>query len=156
MSERRFVELARAHRAIDELFMRHQEALVERDLREADRLLFLLGDSLRRHLQDEEHHVVPMLEGSREIAGATKKILLKEHERMLSLLPDIESRIESLDLEREGAARRIVELLDHEGVLKRLIEHHEAREESLVFPALDERVSAPERERLVSACWVPE
>jgi hemerythrin-like domain-containing protein len=156
MSERRFIELVRAHRAIDELFLRHQEALVERDLREADRLLFLLGDSLRRHLQDEEHHLVPALDESGEIAGATKEILLKEHERILSLLQDIETRVESLDLEGEGAARRIVELLDQEGVLKRLIEHHEAREESLVFPALDERVSAPERERLVSACWGPE
>ena len=137
MSERRFVELTRAHRKIDQLFLRHQVALVERDALEADRLLFLLGDSLRRHLEDEERHLFPSLEQGEEagqgIPGATREILLKEHERILALCTEIEGRLEGLDLESEGAARRIVELIDHEGALKRLIEHHEAREESLVF-----------------------
>lgn len=156
MTERRFVELSRAHREIDALFLLHQEALVERNAREADRLLFLLGDSLRRHLDDEERHLFPVLAEGREIPGATQGILLKEHERIFALLREIETRVERIDLESAGAARRIVELIDQEGVLKRLIEHHEAREESLVFPALDARVEAAERARLLESCWVPE
>ena len=156
MSERRFADLARCHRAIDELLVRHQVALVERDAVEADRTLFLFGDSLRRHLQDEEAFLFPALGEGDDIVGATEEILLKEHARILDLLKGIETRVNGFDRADPRGARAVVALIDEEGALKRLLEHHETREESLVFPALDERVTPGRREQLIALCWIPD
>lgn len=129
-----FDRLLGEHRALVELFTRHQCALIERRWLEAAWLLERYARDLRRHIDFEERFVLPRCVG----APGTRwpgALYRAEHRRIEQLLGKAADRLASAH-RSEITAAVIIELLDAERVLKHLVAHHHEREEQALFVEL--------------------
>jgi len=123
--------LLEQHLAFGDLFARHQEALLDRRLEDAARLLEEYGERLRAHIALEEQDLLPKCGGN----GSSRwppEVYRAEHRRIEQLLEKARDR-----LQREArhgiTAAALIALLDEERTLKRLVEHHHEREETALF-----------------------
>lgn len=127
-----------AHEELEELFLRHQDALVSKGREEALRRLEFFETRLRLHLRLEEEHLLPALErGAADGAAVTftAEFYLLEHKKMLDLLAGVSAALVGLPAGRV-APRAVVEILDREWMFKNLMDHHVRREHSTLFPEL--------------------
>jgi hemerythrin-like domain-containing protein len=67
-------------------------------------------------------------------------------------LRDSLERLERLNQTPLNLKREIIELFDDEATFKNLMEHHDSREENILYPTLDRVTTAAEREQLLSRC----
>lgn len=146
-----FHDLETVHEQLDELFARHQDAVVERDLQRARMLLAAYRNGLEMHIADEEERLLPVY-GERvgEVPGASPQMIRDEHRKLLELLTDVEARLEKLG--HDATSRDVVALLDLEHRYKGLVEHHHLREHNLFYPKLDEATTADERAEITAGC----
>jgi hemerythrin-like domain-containing protein len=142
--------LAALHAELGELFLQHQEALLSLDLATATELLARYESSLRRHLEAEEALLLPELPRAGPIRGAAPELFTGEHERLMEFLARFRAILAALSPETPALRRRVLELLDAESGFKRLQHHHELREETHLFPALDRVMEDEERRGLLS------
>ena len=140
-----FLDLLELHRDLDELFLRHQEALLERDPARALDLFRRHRAAVLRHAHDEERELLPIYASVPRERRQAAEVFVQEHERLHALLERIEALLVSR-LDRPLDSRTILHLLEREASYKHLFEHHDQRERTQLFPALDELV--PEGQRL--------
>jgi hemerythrin-like domain-containing protein len=126
-----FELLLEQHVAFADLFARHQEALLDRRIEDATRLLEEYGGRLREHIALEERCLLPRCAGLDSVRWPPQ-VYRAEHRRIEQLLARTGER-----LRREGhlgiTAAALIGILDEERTLKRLIEHHHEREETALF-----------------------
>jgi iron-sulfur cluster repair protein YtfE (RIC family) len=146
-----FSSLSEQHAELDRLFTNHQRALVEKDLDSAVALLTTFAGGLDRHIEFEEHRLLPVYaDKGAETARGTLQIFQAEHRK---LRDDVEKLMHLTEgLRRTGdITGSIVSLLGKEMAFKQLFHHHAAREQNVLFPRLDERTTEAERDTWLSA-----
>jgi hemerythrin-like domain-containing protein len=119
------------HLAFGDLFARHQEALLDRRLEDAARMLEEYGERLRTHIALEERALLPKC-GSHGSSRWPPEVYRAEHRRIEQLLEEARERLQR-EARRGITAAALIAILDEERTLKRLVEHHHEREETALF-----------------------
>jgi iron-sulfur cluster repair protein YtfE (RIC family) len=140
-----FLTLLETHRELDELFLRHQEALLALDLWLAGERLDEFERQLRSHIRLEEERLLPLYRRAGPLAGGAPELFSSEHRKMLALLGTLRERLAGLDADQFDLPREVLQLLEHETMFKHLVEHHDLRERKILYPALDEVTTEQER-----------
>jgi hemerythrin-like domain-containing protein len=148
-----FAEVLKIHERLNELFLLHQEALLRLDLELAAERLRIYGLELRAHMRVEEDLLMPVYERAGKIAGGPPEFFIGEHRRMLEFLKRFAATLGELKGEGGDPARRVIRLLDEEAAFKSLCDHHDMRERSIFFPALDRVTDEAERRELIGRCF---
>jgi hemerythrin-like domain-containing protein len=148
-----FSDLLKIHDSLNELFQRHQEALLRLDLDSAAERLRIYGRELRAHMRAEEDLLMPVYERAGKIAGGPPEFFIGEHRRMLEFLGRFAAALDELKEDGGDPAKRVIRLFDEEAVFKSLCDHHDMRERNIFFPALDRVTGEAERRELISRCF---
>lgn len=140
-----FNDLVRYHETLFDLFERHQEAALLLDLPGAIRLLEEFKREMARHIDAEEAVILPVY-GNRAgpVPGGTLEIFLAEHRKMGQM---IESLLDELR-RMQPAPRDMIAFLDKEFTFKHLMNHHDKREENLLYRWMD-RITTPDERRVL-------
>jgi hemerythrin-like domain-containing protein len=146
-----FAGLGALHRELEELFLQHQEALLGLELALAAERLERYEAALRPHLEAEEALLLPVFERAGRIRGASPDLFTGEHQRLLEFLARFRAELRALVPGAPDLKRGVLRLLDAETTFKHLSHHHELREETYLFPALDRVTDAAERRELLAA-----
>ena len=144
-------EIASCHVELEQLFFRHQEAVLTGDLPAAQEALRRYAVAHDLHKRFEDEHLFPKLAELDDPGSWPLKIYVHEHDKIEARLEQITTTLNDL-IERElhGTELRmaLITLLDLEKSYKGLIEHHQEREEAGLLPALDAQTD-PEWRRAV-------
>lgn len=127
--------LAREHVALEQLFIRHQEALVMRVWARAARLLEHYRKRLEYQIQLEERYLLPYWVEEKAPGQSQASIYIVEHRRLEDLMQKASTRL-AIARRRGITASVLITLLDEEKVLKQVIGHHYQREETVLFTVL--------------------
>lgn len=138
----------RAHARLDGLFLEHQTALFDRDPALAAKTFATYRKALFEHMRQEESVLLPFYKQHGEAPDAPTVFFTGEHKRMREFLRRIQSRLRRLD--RRSPKARWVALFDLEAAYKNLVQHHDRREKSKLYPALDRFGSRGERLKLLA------
>jgi len=152
MAELSFVSLLDIHKALKELFLQHQEALLDGDLTRAGKRLDEFEGRLLHHIREEEELLLPVYERAGAIPGGPPALFTGEHKRMQELLAGFKQVLSSLEQSPDGRKRGILWLLDRQATFKNLMEHHDLREANILYPALDRVTSEAERREILARC----
>lgn len=149
-----FLSLLETHEWLDEHFLLHQEALLAGDLRLALELLEKVYEGQKEHIRVEEEILLPIYARAGQIPGGNPEFYINEHKKMLAILDGFKESLPRLIHKSPGEAKReIVELFDRGYWFKRLHEHHDQREENILYPVLDKVTSEEERKELLKQCF---
>lgn len=143
--------ITRYHRELEGLFLAHQEALLDKDLGRAVERLATYRRLLTAHAEEEDRLLFPIyLERITPERGSEVHVFAAEHEKLEALLDDLGRAL--TEIAASPAARplnrRLIWLLDREHRFKNVAEHHFHREETRMFPALDEAITPEERDAI--------
>jgi hemerythrin-like domain-containing protein len=149
-----FLTLLEVHRELDEVFFRHQEAVL---LCEIDRAIDELKTHERKllmHMQDEEELLLPIYTARTEkIPGGSLELFTAEHKKMQKFLAEFREALPQMRAKDPSDLRRsIIALLDRQFMYKHLSEHHDLRERNVLYPWLDRITSEEERRALLMKC----
>jgi uncharacterized protein with PIN domain len=138
------------HQAFDVLFLRHRLALMDAEIQRALQLFRRFAMCMRRHIEDEKDLVLPVYAGSAPKEGyergSAPEIFENEHRKILEHLESIEHAVEELGRETGDLLRaRCLQLLDREKVFGDLLEHHDLRERTFLYPALERMLTEVEK-----------
>lgn len=145
-----FLDLIADHERADDLFLQHQEALMEMDMPRAHARLLAYQQALEAHMEAEEKLLLPVYERAGRIPGGPPEFFSGEHRRMREFLVRIYDMLHAMDPGRPDR-RRVIALFDHEAAYKHLVEHHDLREKNILYPALDRVTHAEERAVMLQA-----
>lgn len=144
------------HQAMEVILLQHRIALMQADLPRALRMLRRFTMCMRRHISDERELVLPIYEGSTPVGGyergSAPSIFETEHQRILDHLVSLEAATEALGREADSPddlRARCLKLLDREKVFSDLLEHHDLRERTYLYPALERTMTEEEKQDLV-------
>ena len=121
---------------IDELFLQHQEALLEQDWGKAQARYAAFHTLLKNHIELEDRVLLP-LHQQLEKPQWRSLVYTAEHDKVLEIAQIMAERIAAPKPEDKGQRLRwIIKLIDDERSLKNLLEHHNEREEKGMLPEL--------------------
>jgi len=130
-------ELDQIHRQLEELFYRHQVAILQGQYAEAGELLEKYGVALFRHMQEEDEILLPLYREQREeLCGGDPDIFTSEHKKIAEWVNRIKLRLQRL-IPGLPDFRAVLALLDDEAHCKKFLEHHTLREDRIFYPELD-------------------
>ena len=152
MGELSFVSLLDIHKVLKEVFLQHQEALLDGNLVRAEERLAEFERRLLHHIWEEETLLLPIYERAGAIPGGPPVLFTGEHKRMQELLAGFRQTLSSLEQDPDSRKRGILWLLDRQATFKNLMEHHDQRETNILYPALDRVTSDAERREILSRC----
>ena len=152
MGELSFVSLLDIHKVLKEVFLQHQEALLDGNLVRAKERLAEFERRLLHHIWEEETLLLPVYERAGAIPGGPPVLFTGEHKRMQELLAGFKQTLSSLEQDPDSRKRGILWLLDRQATFKNLMEHHDQRETNILYPALDRVTSEAERREILSRC----
>ena len=124
------------HQEMDELFLQHQEALLEQDWAKAQARYDAFHALLLSHIELEDRVLLPL---HQQLAKPQWRSLVytAEHDKVLEIAQIMAERIAAPKPEDASQRLRwIIKLLDDERSLKNLVEHHNEREEKGMLPEL--------------------
>ena len=131
------------HQALQELFARHQETLLQGQFDLAEEWLQHYVTCLKAHMQIEEGYLFPEFAKIERKTKWDVSLYEKEHTKITTLYQNIIEDLNWLseqELNESQRRRNIIALLDKEKTLKGLNEHHEEREEEAMLKELDEQL----------------
>lgn len=131
------------HQALQELFARHQETLLQGQFDLAEEWLQHYVNCLKAHMQIEEGYLFPEFAKIERKTKWDVSLYEKEHTKITTLYQNIIEDLNWLseqELNESQRRRNIIALLDKEKTLKGLNEHHEEREEEAMLKELDEQL----------------
>ena len=120
------------HRYCDDLFARAEAAIQTGDPAAAERWQ-AFGEALLLHFSQEENVLFPGFEAQRGPMGPTM-VMRQEHAMMRDMLNTVSERIASGDTDAA---------LDAADALMATIQQHNMKEESILYPMLDQTVTGP-------------
>lgn len=140
-----FNDLLLLHHELDEMFFEHQRALVLGEHEVSFQRLKAYEATLIDHIADEEEFLLPIY-GERVEApvGGSVEIFLNEHRKIREYLPLFKAEFPKL-AEATDRERAIIFLLDSQTIFKKLLVHHDKREQRFLYPLLDQVTSYQER-----------
>ncbi len=152
--ERSFLTLLELHRELDEVFFRHQEALLLCEIDRAVQELKRHEAKLLAHIQVEEDILLPIY-GARtdKIPGGPLELFTGEHRKLKMFLAEFYETLSQMkERSPSGLRQSIIALLDRQFMYKHLSEHHDLRERNVLYPWLDRITSDKERRALLDKC----
>jgi hemerythrin-like domain-containing protein len=152
MAELSFVSLLDIHSVLKELFLQHQEALLDADLMRARGRLEEFERRLLHHIREEEILLLPVYERAGAIPGGPPVLFTGEHKRMQELLAGFKQALSLLEQNPDSRKRATLWLLDRQATFKNLMEHHDLRETNILYPTLDRVTSEAERREILARC----
>jgi len=152
MGEVSFVSVLEIHNVLKELFLQHQDALLDLDFGRARERLGEFERRLLSHIREEEELLLPVFERAGTIPGGSPVLFTGEHKKMVELLQDFKRALSSLGESQYGLKRSVLWLLDRQATFKNLMEHHNLREANIFYPTLDRVTSEVERREILSRC----
>jgi len=132
-----YLRLLKIHERLNEEFLFHQEALLDRDLITARQRLEVFEKDLRSHMQYEEEILLPIYCQAGPVPGGDPQLFTGEHEKMLAFLSRIKTMMLGIDSGTKDRNRQVIRIFDEEARLKGLMEHHDLREANILYPTLD-------------------
>ncbi len=147
-----FLELLRVHKRLNEMFQKHQEALLEQDIAEARKRLLAYERALLTHMRLEEDVLLPIYVRAGAIPGGPLELFLGEHRKMREFLQRFTATLTELEAHPPDLQRRIIQLFDEQTMFKHLVEHHDLREQNILYPTLDRLTTEAERRELLPRC----
>ncbi|MBI2087908.1 MAG: hemerythrin domain-containing protein [Deltaproteobacteria bacterium] len=154
---RSFLELLAVHEEADELFLRHQEALLSLDIQSAMSILGRYEGKLLAHMRDEEALLLPVYQArTKDVPGGPLELFLGEHRKMRGFIEEFHATLAQLCAQDGSTLKRsVIGLLDRQCMYKHLVEHHNLREKNILYPWLDRITSEEERAELLVRCGHP-
>lgn len=138
-----FTAFLAVHDELREMFLRHQEALLDLDFASAAALFDRHAAEIRRHIRDEETDLLPLYAPhAKQIEGGRLELYTAEHRHLKKMLRDLRRALTRLRPKSPGVRRRVIDLFDRETLYKHLLHHHDLRERNVFYPLLD-RVTTP-------------
>jgi len=141
------------HLDLRELFLQHQEKLLQGQLNEALSCLDRYNLCHQTHAQLEERYLFPEFAKIKKQSKWDVSLYEKEHGKITSLLETIVKDLHWLNKQQfsdSQLSRNIIVLLDKEKTFKGLTQHHEEREEDAMLKDLDEQLERSKIRELVS------
>ena len=144
--------LSEVHDRLGRLLEDHQLALIHGDLEGARRLLARFATGIRAHIRHEEDVLLPVYEERVKVTRiGDPETLRDEHRQIEAALRKIEARTTELDREGGTWEGSVLHLLEEQYRFKRLLKHHNHREDRSLYPLLDAACSLDERRNLLRA-----
>jgi len=143
----------RQHLDLRELFLQHQELLLQGQFDEAITCLNHYDMCHQAHARLEERYLFPEFAKIERQSRWDVDLYEKEHEKIASLSETISNDLYWLSeqqLTGSQLRRNIIALLDKEKTFKGLTDHHEEREEEAMLKELDEKLDSEHIKHLVS------
>jgi hemerythrin-like domain-containing protein len=100
----------------------------------------------------EEDLLLPVYARAGRIPGGQIEFYIGEHKRMLEFLGRFAEQLQDLKTDASNITRRIIELFDEQARFKQLVQHHDMREQNILYPTLDKITGAEERRVLLNRC----
>jgi hemerythrin-like domain-containing protein len=147
-----FLSLLEIHEHLNEMLLLHQEALLVLDVGLALERLKQFELELRAHMRVEEDLLLPVYARAGRIQGGPIEFYTGEHKRMLEFLARFTENLEALRANPANLKRGILKLFDEQALFKQLMQHHDMREQNILYPTLDKVTSEEERRDLLSRC----
>lgn len=145
-----FLALLDYHVELNEIFARHQEALLHWEVDEARLWLERAQRAYLEHMKEEEEVVLPVFrDRCGKIEGGAPEIFTGEHEKMRRFLREFEHTLDAMRGIGSNLARPIIALLDREATFKNLVDHHLLREQNILYPSLDRVTTIEERRAML-------
>ena len=116
------------HRHCDEAFVCAEQAVARRDWESAGAALRAFVDATERHLRREEDVLFPAFEAATGMTSGPTAVMRSEHAHVRRLLSSLEQAV---------AARDRDEFLGAAETLLMLMQQHNAKEESILYPMAD-------------------
>jgi hemerythrin-like domain-containing protein len=102
----------------------------------------------------EEELLIPVYaERAGAIPGGAPALFFAEHAKMLQLLEQFRQQLGLLMERPPHLKRQALQLLDREYMFKHLVEHHDLREQNILYPTLDQVTTEAERRELLARCF---
>jgi hemerythrin-like domain-containing protein len=127
------------HKRCGDLFNHAESCVVQRDWREAEFSFLNFRDALQRHIQMEEHVLLPAFEQMMDDAQDPISLLRIEHRQLLGMLERMSETIRR---------REAVDFLLHAETFALLKQQHGVKEEEMLYPMLDKLPSCT-RENII-------
>lgn len=135
------------HDELEEIFAKHQRALLVRDTQAALATIATFQNTLKRHIGYEDEVLLPLYSAKgAETEGGTLPIFHSEHRKLLESVAGLVRKTEALQ-DSSDLLDSILKLLDEEALFKGLLSHHALREKNILFPRLDTYTTKVEREK---------
>ncbi|HVO29186.1 MAG TPA: hemerythrin domain-containing protein [bacterium] len=151
MIQNTFFSLEAYHHDLEDLFARHQAAVVEKHFAEAFTLLKHYRSALECHAQEEEQELFPILHAFAGVPpGGSVEQFKAEHKKLFELFDAVEKRFQEAAANASPAP--LIALIEEEARYKGLYEHHVMREHNVLFPMLDRVLGDTERARVLANC----
>jgi iron-sulfur cluster repair protein YtfE (RIC family) len=121
------------HRACDDLWIAVENAAGEEDLTKTRAAFEAFDAALRHHLAFEEQTLFPAIDAAIGSQGmGPTGVMRSEHEQMRRMLGTMATALAAGDL---GG------VLDHGDTLLMLLQQHNSKEESVLYPIADARIA---------------
>lgn len=147
------LDLMEVHAALWEKFAVHRDFIVGLEFGKALEALMEFERELRRHMEAEERHVLPVyVERVGHVLGGDPQFFYLEHKNILRNLELAKDRLRKLAGNPRAGRRQAHELLQEENILYHVMEHHDLREKNILYPCLDKALAPEERATLLAAC----
>lgn len=149
MSQLLEVTLMAVHQQLDDVFYRHQCALLDRDAHQASRWLAEYSAGLLTHIDEEERYILPRYEQhGGDATDAPLRLFLGEHQNLRRFLVEFADRLRGWT--QAAGDRALLDLLDRQATFKNLLLHHDLRERNMLYPHLSRCLSAAEQQQLLA------
>jgi len=120
--------MTRHHRECDEALARAEEAAAASDWAGLKRETAAFFQEMARHVEVEEQVLFPAFEDRTGMRGGPTEVMRMEHERMRGLIAQMQRAVEASNAE---------EYLGLSDTLQILLQQHNVKEESVLYPMLD-------------------
>lgn len=147
------------HLELGELFMQHQEALVQARFDDAVAAMARFNTCLSAHMVLEEKYLFPEFALIKRRTRWDVELYEMEHGKIRKLCDSLVKDLHWLrdqGLQGSDLYRNIIALLDREKTFKGMLEHHEDREEDAMLRELDTALSGQHLHELkdgINAVW---
>jgi len=153
---RSLLELMDVHASLEEALAVHRDLVVGLEFAKAAIALDVFERELAAHMTAEEKHVLPLyVERVGHVLGGDPEFFYAEHKNLLRNLAELKARIGALAADPSAGRRQAHEFLAAEHLFMQILDHHDRRERNTLYPELDRRLTAAERDELLRLMLTP-
>jgi len=147
--------LCNEHNMLTSNFALHQASLVNHAWGRASRLFEQYKKQLERHIQLEEHYLIPHYDALKTHDQWPVRVYAAEHRRIERLTGELSEVF--VEMPPDGMKpSHLIAILDAEKTLKNVLDHHHRREELAMFDALRHGIPERVRTELIEAMLHPD
>ena len=137
--------MSACHRQLDEMFLLHQELLLQAELVAAMTVLGSYWKCHECHMNFEDEILLPRYARLENEGRWNATLYQQEHQKIVDIFEKTQQDLAQLidqNLDKRQLNRNIIALLDRQKTFKGLCEHHQEREEISLFVELDRQTDA--------------